>query len=305
MSLKPRNWVLFSIMIILWGSNWSIMKMGLHYVQPVTFVLQRFAVSTAVLLPFSLIFRERIPRDRSTLVRLMVLCLIFVSVTLAQAIGLSNESSGVGAVLTYTQPLFVFLLAVPFLKERVTSTKISGAAIGFTGVFVLFINKTGSFTLNSAFIMLSGAFLWAIAAVYYKKFLSHVDPLITHFSQLSVGIVLLILLSLTGSPFTFTNDTSYLEILSISSIGALAIGNVLWFLLLKEEEATTISGSSLIVPPIAILFGWQLLGEGLSIESLLGSALTLGGVYLINIRAKKSAPTTDTNKVLTQTNPSS
>jgi drug/metabolite transporter (DMT)-like permease len=158
--------------------------------------------------------------------------------------------------------------------------------MGFVGVLVLFLDKTGSLTLSSALIMLLGAFLWATSVIHYKKFLNHMDPLITHFSQLSVGIVPLVFLSLTSGNFVFPVDSLYIEILVFSSVGALAVGNIIWFLLLREEEATTLSGSSLIVPAIAMFFGWRLLGESFSAESLLGSALTLGGVYLLNIKRK-------------------
>jgi drug/metabolite transporter (DMT)-like permease len=207
---------------------------------------------------------------------------------IAQALGLAQESSGIGAVLTYTQPLFVFCLAVPFLKEKITKTKLLAVAMGFMGVLILFIDKAGSFTLNYAFIMLLGAFLWAVAVIHYKKFLSHVDPFITHFAQLSVGVVPLVFLSLTMSPFNFPGDTLYVEVLVFSSVGALAVGNIIWFFLLREEEATTLSGSSLIIPVVAILFGWQLLGESFSTKSLFGSVLTLGGVCLLNVKKKVS-----------------
>jgi drug/metabolite transporter (DMT)-like permease len=209
-------------------------------------------------------------------------------VVIVQALGLAQESSGMGAVLTYTQPLFVFCLAIPFLKEEVTKTKLLGVTTGFVGVLILFVDKAGSFTLNYALAMLLGAFLWAVAVIHYKRFLSHVDPFITHFSQLSVGVVPLIFLSLIMSPFNFPSDTMYVEILVFSSVGALAVGNIIWFFLLREEEATTLSGSSLIIPVVAIFFGWQLLGESYSAGSLLGSVLTLGGVCLLNMKKKAS-----------------
>jgi drug/metabolite transporter (DMT)-like permease len=74
----------------------------------------------------------------------------------------------------------------------------------------------------------------------------------------------------------------------LSSIGALAVGNIIWFFLLKEEEATTLSGSSLIIPAVAMFFGWQILGENFNVASILGSALTIGGICLLNIKRKMS-----------------
>lgn len=282
--LRLRNWLLFALVVLLWSSNWAAMKIGLGFVSPVPFVLQRFAVAVVVVFPLFLLLRNRMPRDRATIVGLVVLCLIFVSLVLAQEVGLSNESSGIGAVLTYTQPLFVFLLAVPFLKEKVTAIKMLGAGVGFVGVVVLSYSGIGSFTFDSVLIMLLGAFLWAVAVVYYKKYLSHVDAFITHFLQLAVGVLPLLLLSSTTNSFAFPMDPFFAGILLYSSIGALAIGNIVWLHLLRQEEATTLSASTLIIPAVALIFGWQILGESLTVESLVGALLTLVGVCLVNLR---------------------
>ncbi|MEM2094811.1 MAG: EamA family transporter, partial [Candidatus Bathyarchaeia archaeon] len=52
--------------------------------------------------------------------------------------------------------------------------------------------------------------------------------------------------------------------------------------LLSKEDATVLSGSSLIVPLLALLIGWRVLGESVGAQSLLGATLTLCGVYLVN-----------------------
>lgn len=275
-------------MVVLWGSNWSLMKIGLRSVPPIPFALQRFAISAVAMLPAFIMLRRRMPRDKRTLAGLMLLCLLFVLIIMSQAIGLTQESSGLGAVLTYTQPLFVYCLAVPLLEERITITKIAGIVVGFGGVLVLFLNKTGSVTFYSALIMLFAAFLWALSVMYYKKYLNHVDPFVTHFLQLAFGVLPLTILSVTAGNFVFPMDATYVWLVLYSSVGALAIGNVIWFFLLKEEEATTLSGSSLIIPVVAMFFGWQLLGEGLGVESLFGSTLTLIGVGLINLKRRNA-----------------
>lgn len=282
--MKPRNLLLFIFVAFLWGSNWSAMKLGLCFVPSITFVLQRFIVSATFLLPAFVLLRRRVPRDRHTLIRLLPFCIIFVSIIIAQAIGLTQESSSLGAVLTYTQPLFVFCLAIPFLKEKVTAIRLLGVAVGFAGVVTIFYNKIGSFTLAPTFVLLFGAFLWAVSVVYYKKALSHVDSTITHFLQLFIGIAPLLALNLANNSFIIPSDPLYTWIILYSSIGALATGNVIWLHLLKDEEATILSGSSLIIPAIAMFFGWRLLGESLSLESLVGAVLILSGVCLVNLR---------------------
>ena len=262
------------------------MKIGLSFVPPMTFVLHRFLLSVAILLPAFLVLRKRLPRDSQTLIRLVVLCLIFVSIIILQALGLVHENSGITAVLAYTQPLFLFCLAVPILQEQVTTARLLGVTIGFTGVIILSLGRISSFTLDSVVVLLSSALLWAVQALYYKKYLSHVDPFVTHFLQLTVGTIPLIIWSLATGSFAISSNINYLGVLFYSSIGALAIGNVIYLFLLQHEEATTLSGSTLIIPAVALILGWLILGESLNSESLLGALLTLGGVYLVNVKGK-------------------
>jgi len=282
--LRLRNWLLFLLMIFLWGSNWSVMKRGLDFIPPITFVLLRFLFSTLALSPFLFLFRRGLPRDKDTLSKLLLLCLINALGIAASNVGLVFEESGMGAVLTYTQPLFVFCLAVLFLKEEVKTLRLLGLVIGFMGVTVLFLREYSSLTALSYpdLMMFLGAFTWAVTTVYYKKFLSHVNPTLANILLLGVGVLPLAALSLTREAFTFQWTGTNLGIVLYSSLAASAIGSTIWLILLKEEDAVTLSASSLIVPIIALLFGWQLLGENIEVESLIGSSLVLMGVYLVN-----------------------
>jgi len=67
-----------------------------------------------------------------------------------------------------------------------------------------------------------------------------------------------------------------------SDIGASGIGMTIWLFLLKDEEATSLSSSSLIVPVIALFSGWLVLGEEPSLKSLAGSTPVLAGTYLVS-----------------------
>jgi drug/metabolite transporter (DMT)-like permease len=125
--------------------------------------------------------------------------------------------------------------------------------------------------------------------VFYKKFLTQVDPFVTHFMQLAVGSVFLCGWVFGTGGFVVIGNMTYVGWLVVSSLGALAAGNIVWLYLLKREEATTLSGSSLVIPAVALLFGWWILGESLDSVSVLGCALTLVGVCLVNLRRKNGA----------------
>ena len=117
------------------------MKSGLSYVDPLNFVLHRFLFSALALSPFLVILKERAPRDRESWVRLLLLGVINALGIFLTNVGLLYEKSGMSAVLTYTQPLFVFCMAVPFLKEKAKARRLLGVVIGFSGVVVLPLGK--------------------------------------------------------------------------------------------------------------------------------------------------------------------
>jgi len=260
------------------------MKSALNFVPPITFVLHQFAFSAFSMSHVPLLLRKKIPRDSGTLTRLLFLCLVSVSGIVATNMGLKYESSGIGAVLTYTQPLFVFCLAAPFLKEEVSAIKLLGAVLGFIGVAVLFLGKLGSFTpFSYSFpLLILGAFFWALTVVYYKGALSRVNPVVFNFFRVCIGCLPLAALSLLTFSFAFPMKDLYLGLLLYSSLGSVTVGFTIWTYLLKEEDATVLSASSFIVPIFALLFGWQLLGEDIGLTSVLGSGIILTGISLVN-----------------------
>jgi len=260
------------------------MKSGLSYVEPLTFVFHRFLFSSLSLLPVIVFLSRKIPRKRGDLARLLLLSMINAFGILSTNIGLAVEKSGLSAVVTYTQPLFVFCIAVPFLNEKARVDKILGILIGFLGVVA--ISARGNILVDgltcSILFLLFGAFLWAVSIVYYKKFLSHIEPVIANTFQTGLGAVLLGLITASSGDLRFPTSTNYLLIILYASIAASTIALTIWIHLLREEEATVLSSSSLAVPMVALFFGWLLLGETVDLQSLIGAVLVIFGVYLVN-----------------------
>ncbi len=275
--------MLFALVVFLWGLNWSVMKRGLSFVPPATLVMVQYSVSMIALSPVFIILRKRVPTDTGTLVKLVAYSLLYLFQVALMRFGLVGESSGMAAVILYAQPLFVLPLAIPFLKERITIEKIMGATVGFVGVLILFLDRMNSLMLNYAAIMVFSAFLWAVETVYYKKLLSHVDPLVSICFQFLTGTLILVPLCIVTDNFTLPGNWTFILTVLYSSVGSFVVGWSIWLYLLGKEEATVLSSSSLVVPVIALFIGWLTMGEGVGIQSVFGSTLTLGGVYLVNL----------------------
>jgi drug/metabolite transporter (DMT)-like permease len=281
---RLRNWLLFFVVVLIWSLNWPVMKKGLDYVDPLGFVFHRFLFAAILLFPFLLIFHNRIPKNRETLLRLLLLSVINAVGMASTNIGLVHEKSGLSAVITYTQPLFVFCMATLFLKEKTSKSRILGLLIGFSGVVT--ISAKGESFLQGVTLsilpLLLGAFLWAVTIIYFKRYLTGVDAVVTNAFQMMWGAALLGTIDVASGIFQLPFSSDYWIIMLYASVAASGVAFTIWMHLLREEEATVLSSSSFIIPIATLLFGWLLLGETVEPQLILGAALILSGVYLVN-----------------------
>ena len=179
--MSTKNWILFCVMALLWGAGWSVTKIGLGFVPPFSFSAQQFLLSATILLPFVMASRGSVPKDRKTLGHIAVYSLINAANIAVTNIGLLYESAGTAAMLTFTQPLIVYGLSILFLRKDIRAHKLLGVLIGFLGVSTLSLKGTGgnvAFSSTSLLIVL-GAFLWAVATLYFKAKLEGVNVTVT------------------------------------------------------------------------------------------------------------------------------
>ena len=261
-------------------------KKGFELVPPLNFAWQQFLVSAMILLPFLAALRSKFPMDAMILGRVIVFgSLNALSIAMVN-LGLLHESSGIGAVLVFTQPLMVFGLSVLFLHEKAKTRRLLGVLMGFAGTGVMSFRGAGPILPFSyvSLLLVLGAFVWALAAVYYKKYLEKVDVVVVTALQFAVGFILLFVLSLASEGLVFTLVSEYLGTLLFVSLGSSILGTLIWLYLLTKEDATSLSTYSFIVPIIALIFVWWLLGENVNGRSYLGTGLILGGIYLVQRR---------------------
>lgn len=280
---RARNWFLFLLVVLVWSSNWAVMKSMLNYVTPLNAALGRCVLSGVGLSLLLILVRGKIRRDEGPPLRLLVLGIVFALSVASTYMGLVHAASGIGALLTFTQPLFVFCLSALFMRSEAKAGRLLGAFLGFSGVVVISIGKSSELGVfaYSELLLLIGAVLWAVAVVYYKIALSHVDPVLTNAVQQAVGVVVLApLASLEGLRFPFV--APYMLMLFYSAVLATCMGQTVWLHLIREEDVTVLSSSSFLIPVVAMFLGWLILGENVEAESILGMGLILAGVYLVN-----------------------
>ena len=275
------------VLIVIWGTTWAAIRIGLEGIPPFTGVALRFAIASAVLLAVA--FLARIPLGRSRIERR--LWLLNTALTFCASYGIvywceQYVPSGITAVLFATFPLFVALLAHFALPgERLTPGGAGGILLGFAGVGVIysedFASLGGAKVAVASAVMLASPVVSAFATVAVKRWGKEVHPLSISAVPMGLAAILMAGVALAAErdlPIVF-DATSVGALLYLSILGS-ALSFSLWYWLLSHAAATRVSLISYLNPVVAVGVGVLFLREPITLRILSGSALVVSGVAL-------------------------
>ena len=284
--MKPADLALALGIMLMWGMNFVVAKIGLHHWPPIFFVALRFVVVAALLLPF-----VRVPKGRM----LQILGLAFVLGALHFPLmfnAMSRIDAGTAAVVVQLQVPFAALLAHFIFKDRIGWRSAVGMALAFAGVLLITGEPRMAGQLFAVFLVIVAAFMFAIANMQMKK-LGDIDG-----NTLNAGIALFAAPQLLA--ISLVLETGHLEALQTatwSALGALfyqvvvmvIISYALWYKLLHKYSVSQVMPLTLLLPILGVLSGVLLLGEPMSWQKGVGGLLTVLGVGVIVIRRARIA----------------
>jgi drug/metabolite transporter (DMT)-like permease len=180
----------------------------------------------------------------------------------------------------------VGLLAYLILDESLSASKVVGLLLGFSGVVAV---SAGSFSGASLGTPLGVVFAagsavsWALGTVFFKKYGERLSTLWSVALPFLLGGVFLTALGLVLEPFSAIswNQTFVASWLYTVLVGT-ALAWVLWLGLVRVGEASRVAVYVFFVPLVSVLLGVLFLGEPLSPWLLIGAALVVSGIYLVN-----------------------
>jgi drug/metabolite transporter (DMT)-like permease len=200
--------------------------------------------------------------------------------------GVRFISAGETAILNYTAPFWIALLAHPILGQPLTRQRSVGLLLGFVGVALVVGDqlRPGSNPAWGAYAaVLIGALSWGAGSVYFVRYLGGVPLEWAVALQNLYGALPLLIGWLTFEwaalpqptpPFWFALAFSVL----LASFGA----QLAFFSLLRRREAAVVGSYIFLVPVCAAATGWLLLGEPLGALGLIGGACVVGGIAVVN-----------------------
>ena len=267
------------LLCLLWGFNWVVMKVANDFFSPTFFAMLRFSSGAAILLVITQVKRIPLPDKRYWPWIAFTGATQIAFCNAAMQTSLQTLGAGLAAMLNYTMPIWVAILAKIFLKERLSGRKLAGIALSLSGLGLL-LNVDVSGDWSAILLALSAAMVWAAGNVAMKGKLMGCDLTALTAWQMTVGaVVLAIYTAVIGG---WRAEWNGLSIACVAYNGALAsaVAFILWCYLIKHMEASKAAISSLAVPVVGVVSGIIFLGESLTLAMGVGMLLVFAGIVL-------------------------
>lgn len=276
-----------AVITLIWGSTWSVIRIGLDGVPVLTGIAVRFALASILLLALARHQRVRLGTSRVerrlwVINGLLAFCVSYGLVYWAEL----WIPSALAAVLWATFPLFVAVLAHWWLPgERMTLQSLGGTLIGLAGVAWIFADDLsqlgGPMVVPAAALMLFSPFVSAVANVAIKRWGQGIHPL--SLTAVPMGLCAVLM---GGLALVFDRDQ--VVVWNQRTVGALlylvvagsAVTFTIYYWLLARLPATRLSLITYGVPIVAVVIGVVWMGEGVTVGMLGGTALVLLGITL-------------------------
>ena len=306
------DWLLFLALGFMWGSSYLFIKIGVEAdLAPFTLIMARLFIGFLLLAAVVVAARETLPRSPRIYGHLAVMAIINIVVPFSLITWAERSTeSALAATLNAPVPLFVVLIAAVFLQdERLSASKLAGVALGLVGVAVLVgfdPASVGRNDLRAELALIGSAVSYAVGAVYTRKFVRGLRPMIPAVFQVGLALLMVTALALVfenplAAPVT---ASTVIAVVWLGLFGS-GLAYLVYFRLLGRWGASRTALVAYLLPVWGIALGFLVLGEPIHASLLVGTALVIAGIALVNrestlalarfagVRLKLVPPSTD------------
>jgi drug/metabolite transporter (DMT)-like permease len=276
------------VTVILWSSAFVGIRYAGRSFQAGPLALGRLVVGSVALGLLVLIRREPLPPRRAWAGIALCGILWFAIYNVALNAAEHSLDAGIAALLVNVGPIFIAILAGLLLREGFPRLLLVGCVVSLAGAALIAIS-TAHRTSGAGW----GAALCIVAALGYAGGVIAQKPVLRHGSPLTVTWLACVVGAIACLPFApaLIDEFHHATATAVAWTGYLglvptAIGFLTWAYALSHTDAGRMGSTTYLVPPVALLLGWAILGEVPPVLALPGGILCLAGVALARWRGR-------------------
>lgn len=274
---------------LIWGTTYLAIRIGVSGFPPFLFVIIRQILAGTLLAGFMLLVRRKSLPERKELGRLIFGGLmIFALPNGLLAWAEVYIPSGIAAIIASLMPLWVVVLNLSVNKEeRPTPAVIFGVLLGLCGIGVIFSDNISDFGNFKYFLGILAAFVatfsWAVGSMWVKRNQMKMNLFLGAGLQMFFGGLWLIPFSLSFDSYRqIVWHAAMLESLVYLVLIGSIVGYISYFYALKHLPITRVSLYAYVNPLAAVVLGWIILDERLTLTIWTGFLITVLGIYIVN-----------------------
>ena len=285
--VKPRDILLAVMVPILWGLGFTLAKAGLDQFPPILMTALRFTLTAVVL-----VWLVRPPWGM--MARIFWIALIAGTIQYSLTFtGLVGLDASTAIVVVQLEVPFAVLLSVLFLKDRLGWRRVLGMAFAFAGVMLIAGEPRLQTDYWPVLLVVAGSLAWAIGQVMIKTV------------SRAGGFTLIAWVAVFSAPqlwlATYLFEDGQAEAMAaadwmgwgvIAYLGLVmtAIGYATWYHLLGKYRVSQVMPFLMLLPVTAMTGGVVLLGETVTLVTVLGAAIVIAGVGVIGTERRPGRP---------------
>jgi drug/metabolite transporter (DMT)-like permease len=298
-SAWPSVWLraMPAIFVIIWATGYVVARFGMPHAPPLSFLSVRYALSIACFLLWIALARAAWPTDRKQWLHLAVTGLLMHAgylggVWMAVKAGIG---AGLSALIVNFQPVLTALWVAHVSRQQglgagVTRRQWAGLLLGFVGLILVMSRKFGTggeATAWNVFLCVVALISMTVGALFQKRYVQACDVRTANTIQLSAALFLTLpfaLLETEPMQWLTTTGSFNLPLIGAMAWSVLVLtlgGSSLLYLLIQRGAATSVTSLLYLVPPVTAMMAWALFGETITALTLIGTAITAAGVYLV------------------------
>jgi O-acetylserine/cysteine efflux transporter len=279
--VKRRDLLLTLVVMLLWGFNFPISKIGVTELPPIMMMGLRFSIVALLLCPF-------MPFPREKLFDLLAIAVLLGGFHFSLMFtGISRVESATASILSQSQVPFAALLGAAFYKDRLTKRLFGGMLLAFVGVALVAGEPRFGSDPWPILMILAAAFVWAVANLFFKR-IGDVHPFalsgwMAFFAAPQLFVTSFFLEHGQEAALASADWKAYGALL-YNAIVVTIISYGFWYPLVRKYPMSFLMPFTLLVPVIGVLAGVMMLGDRLTWQMMLGGLATLAGVAVIALR---------------------